>query len=179
VELFADIGDPESNVVLKATDRMAILQAFLKSGTPIDRVAFFQDILKQTASASQLSELIPTLLEEQKRELKVRLQQATAICFVFDGTCPLGEAMIILARYVTKDFIIKQESVRCKTIAKSMTSREITSTIGETIITEYELQPRVVIGFARDRATTNNVAVSELKSMLFRNAFDVCCFSQL
>lgn len=50
--------------------------------------------------------------------------QGKKVSIIFDGTTRLGEALVVVVRFID-DFQIKQHLVRFLTLAKSMTGEEI------------------------------------------------------
>ena len=180
-ELLASDGDVDSNTIRKRVRRIEILRSFLKSGTPVERIRHFEEILCEgqpaTCSPSHMLELIPVLHQQQVKLAKEELSRASCFTLTFDGTCRLGEAFCMVARFVNDAFEIRQLFLKFVTVTKSMTGKEIAALITKTLMTEFQVQPEKVIAFARDRASSNNVAVTTVTDLLFSKALDIGCFA--
>ena len=76
--------------------RIKVVQAFLKSGTLLNRLEFFRDIFEEAgmslSSSCNIHQLIPFTLEEELKSKDVGI--------IFDGTTREGEALVVLVRFV-------------------------------------------------------------------------------
>ena len=112
--------------------------------------------------------------EEQKR-IKNEIE-GRDLSIVFDGTTRLGEAVVILVRYVTEDMEIQQRLLRVQMIAKSMTGEELARELISVLSINYSVSPNTPLSAMRDRASVNNVALRTLK-VVYPLVVDVGCFS--
>lgn len=94
---------------------------------------------------------------------------------MFDGTTRLGEAVVILVRYVTEGMKIQQRLLRVQMIAKSMTGEELARELITVLSINYSVSPTSLLAAMRDRASVNNVALRTLK-VVYPLVVDVGCF---
>ena len=82
--------------------RIKVVTAFLRAGTPLNKLTCFRNILEENAlrltDRSHMANL-PFILKEEQDRIKQEIA-GRDVSVVFDGTTRLGEAMVILIRYV-------------------------------------------------------------------------------
>ena len=78
---------------------------------------------------------------------------------IFDGTTHVCEAFVVVLRYVTQNWIIKQEVCRMMLLAKSLTGEEVARQLIASLSTELSIPQHLVVSTMRDRALVNDVAV--------------------
>ena len=65
------------------------MQAFLKSGTPLNRMKYFRDLFEETGfpltSSTHMSQLIPFVLEEEYKSISKEIL-GKELSIIFDGT---------------------------------------------------------------------------------------------
>ena len=88
----------------------------------------------------------------------------------------LGEALIIIVRYITKEWKLEQQLVRLQMLAKSLTGEELAQELISVLSVTYSIVPTLVVAAMRDRSSVNNVAIRTLK-VVYPNLIDVGCFS--
>ncbi len=66
-------------------------------------------------------ELIPVLHQQQVELAKAELSRASCFSITFDGTCRLGEAFCMVARFVNDAYEIRQLLIKFVSITKFMT----------------------------------------------------------
>ena len=94
-----------------------------------------------------MSDLVPFILGELKQTLKGEIQ-GKRVSVVFDGTTRLGEAFVhfvVVLRFVDS-FVIKQQLVCFRTLAKSMTGEEIARELISVLSAGYGITSDRVIG---------------------------------
>lgn len=83
--------------------REKVVQAFLKSGTTLNRIEFFRDIFEEAGftltSSSNMCQLIPFVLKEEYKTIMKELL-GKEVSLIFDGTTRDGEALAVLAQFV-------------------------------------------------------------------------------
>ncbi len=122
-----------------------------------------------------MSDLIPFVHSDEKQKVKHELKD-NKVSVIFDGTSRLGEAMVIVLRFVDS-FVIKQRLVRFKTLAKSMTGSEIARKLISALTVDYGITTdRLLAGMRDMRASVNGVAMRTLK-VVFPDLLDIGCFS--
>ena len=62
-----------------------------------------------------------------------------AISVISDGTTRLGEAVVILSRYVTDDWEIKQRLVRMQTVSKAVSAQQLAQLLNECLSLRYNV----------------------------------------
>ena len=77
---------------------------------PLNKVILFRDVLEENAfrltDRSHMSNLIPFIWKEEEKRIKNEIE-GRDLSIVFDGTTRLGEAVVILVRYVTEGMEIQ------------------------------------------------------------------------
>ncbi len=86
------------------------------------------------------------------------------------------EALVIVVRYLTDDWVLKQAVCRLMLLAKSVTGEELARQIISVISTEMSISSDLVVGAMHDRASVNNVAMRTVK-VIYQNLLNVGCFS--
>ena len=95
---------------------------------------------------------------------------------IYDGTSRLGEALVILVRFVTGDWRIEQCLIRMQLLAKSLAGEEIARELVSVLQAQYGISVGGLPAAMHDRASTNTVAMSTVK-VLYPDILDVGCFS--
>ena len=89
--------------------RVKVVQAFLKSGTPLNRMKYFRDLFEEEGfpltSSTHMSQLIPFVLEKEYKSISKEIL-GKELSIIFDGTTRDGEALAVLARFV-QDWEVK------------------------------------------------------------------------
>ena len=160
--------------------RVKVLRTFLKAGVPINKIDNFRDLLEENAfrlaGRKPMSDLIPFVLSEEKRQLKAEID-GLPVAVIFDGTSRLGEALAIILRFVDRSSLkIHQRLVRMQLLAKSLTGEEVARELLSVLSTEYGVASSNLLAVMRDRASVNSVAVRTLK-VLYPDLLDIGCFS--
>lgn len=106
-------------------------------------------------------------MEENCREISGK-----PVSIIFDGTSRLGEALVIVLRFLD-NWEIKQRLVQ---LVRSMTGEELAREILGVCCREYNLSTEQVLAAMRDQASVNNVAIRHIKVM-FPNLLDIGCYS--
>ena len=97
------------------------------------------------------------------------------VSIIFDGTSRLGEALVIVLRFLD-NWEIKQRLVQLQILVKSITGEELAREILGVLCREFKLSTEQVLAAMRDRASVNNVAIRHIKVM-FPNLLDIGCYS--
>ena len=110
------------------------------------------------SASTNLRQLIPFVLENEINQLKKRIS-GRHVGIIFDGTTHVCEAFVVLLRYVTQNWIIKQEVCRMMLLAKSLTGEEVARQLIASLSTQLSIPQHLVVSTMRDRASVNDVAV--------------------
>ena len=136
-----------------------VVSAFLRAGVPLSKLQSFKELLEEgryrLTDRRSLFDLVP----KREREDIAAGIAGRNISIIFDGTCYLGEALCIVARYVTDDLSIEQRLIALKMLQKSLTGEEIARELISTLSVEYHVTPTALLACMRDTAATNNVAL--------------------
>ncbi len=159
--------------------RIRVLTAMLKSGTAISKIDHFRELLEENAlaltSTPNMRQLLPFVLGRESDRVKAAIR-GRPISIIFDGTTHVCEALVIVVRYLTDEWVIKQDVCRLMLLAKSMTGEEVARQIISCISTEMGISSDLVIGAMHDRASVNQVAMRTAK-VIYQNILDIGCFS--
>ena len=138
----------------------------LQAAVPLAKLDTFREILKENAyrlsDRRHMSDLVPFILSQERADVK-REVSGRPLSVIFDGTTRLGEALVIVVRFVDDEFVIQQRLVRLQLLAKSMTGEEIARELINCLSVEYSVRADLVLATMHDRAASNNVAIRTLK----------------
>ena len=108
--------------------RVKVVRTFLRAGVPLNKIADFRELLEESASRltdrRHMSDLVPFVLTQERAVIKEEIG-GKPLSIIFDGTCRLGEAMTIVARFISPDWSIQQRLIRFQLRAKSLAGEEI------------------------------------------------------
>ena len=82
---------------------------------------------------------------------------------IFYGTTHVCEAFVVVLRYLTDDWELKQCVGRLKLLAKTMTEEEIAQQVIVILSTEFGISSNLIVAAMRDRASVNDVAMRTIK----------------
>ena len=85
----------------------------------------------------------------------------------------MGEALVIVVRFIDEDWKVQQRLLRLQLIAESMSGDEVARELITALSTQYRVAPSRAM---RNRASENGAAMSTLK-IVYPNVLDVSCFS--
>ena len=155
--------------------RVKVVTTFLKAGVPLGKVrGLLEEHAYSLSDRRGMSDLIPFIQCEEQQQIKAELQGKN-VSVIFDGTTCLGEALLIVLRFVD-DFVIKQRLVRFLTLTKSLTGEEIARELINVLSVEYSISSERVLASLRDRASTNGVAMRTIQ-VVYPNMIDIGCYS--
>ena len=156
-----------------------VLTAFLCAAIPLGKVDCFRQVLEENAlrltDRSHLANLVPFVHQEQHTRLKEEMRDKQ-VSVIFDGTTRLGEAMVVVLRFISKDWELQQRLVRLHMLAKSMTGEEIARVLISTLSVLYSIPSNCLLAAMKDRASVNGVAMRTLQ-IVYPMAVDIGCFS--
>lgn len=116
---------------------------------------------------------IPLVLSGERKKLKSEVR-GKDVSLIFDGTSRLGEALAIILRFVSDEWVLEQRLVQLQLLVKAMTGEELARELINTLAIEYGISSNRLLHVAvmRDRASVNTVAVQTMK-VLFPKMLDV------
>ena len=155
------------------------MTAMLKAGVPLSKVDLFRDLLEEHGyalmSSTNLRQLIPLIHQEELSRIKQEILNQP-LSSIFDGTTHVCEAFVVVLRYLTDDWELKQFVGQLKLLAKTMTGEEISQQIIVILSTEFGISSNLIVAAMRDRASVNDVAMKTIK-VVYNELLDVGCFS--
>jgi hypothetical protein len=161
--------------------RMRVVQTFLVSGTPINRLKFFRPLIERSGvSLSHESNLMSTyvpMIEANEFQLVKSEIHDQYVCIAFDGTSRLGEAMNIVGRFCSQDFCIENRLLRFKTTRQHVKAPQLAQLITQTLCTELGFRLDMLVGLSRDSVGVNGAACRLLMQSTFTCAVDMMCIS--
>ena len=164
-----------------------MVQHFMMAGLAFTHMDTLRPVLENPGvtltNSSHMRSYIPHVRAIEIAKLKEEIE-GQFLSIVFDGTTRIGEIVAIVARWCDDSFVLRHRSLATPTLATHangvtlgrLVLSKLTTTFEVPIIArEDENCPRVV-GFIRDSASVNGVAVDMLKHN-FGLAIDVLCIS--
>lgn len=138
------------------------MQAFRKSGTPLNRMKYFRDLFEEAGfpltSSTHMSQLVPFVLEEEYKSISKEIL-GKELPIIFDGTTRDGEALAVLARFV-QDWEVKIRLVRFQRVKSSVNSEKLARIITEVLHRKLNVpQGCVLAATSQHQGVTNGVCV--------------------
>ena len=160
--------------------RYRVVEAMLHAGIPISKVDDLRALLERCNNSltghEHLKVFIPKIETREHEKLMSELK-GQLVTIIFDGTTRLGEALVILARWIPADFSrVEQRLTALRTTFKHTTGDELSKLIMQVLLTTLKIDPSDVVGGARDSCSTNAVAMRAIKALL-TNLEDFMCIS--
>lgn len=169
--------------------RLQVVQGFLAAGVPIAKIDPLRHLLESNnhrlTTRSNLSQIVPVVLQEEIRLVKDELRQpgtpaegpyqARELSLIFDGSTRLGEAIVIIARYVDDNWKVQQRLVRLEVVATSVTGEHLAQVLHASL-TDFTIHGPRLLGCTRDGASVNTAALERLR-IFFPQMFDIICVS--
>ena len=157
---------------------LKVVTTFLKAGVPLMKIDQLRGLLEEHAYSLSdrrgMSDLIPFIQSEEKQKIKAELQ-GKKVSLIFDGTTRLGEALVVILRFVD-NFVIKQRLVRFLTLTKSLAGEEIARELINVLSVEYGIASERVLASMRDQASANGVAMRTIQ-IVYPNMIIIGCYS--
>ena len=105
-----------------------VVETFLRAAIPLRKLKHFRYILEQNAyrlsDRCHMSDLIPFVLKQEQDMIKKEIT-GKHVSVSFDGTTHLGEALVVVIHYVSKQWTLEQCLIRLQLLAKSLKGQEI------------------------------------------------------
>jgi hAT family C-terminal dimerisation region len=170
-------GHTEEQTIVFRTD---FLRACLDAGVPLAKMDSFRPFLDQyckfsSTAATHLSKYVPVLLKSECTILRAALK-GQHVLVIFDGTTTVGEIFAIILRWCESDYTVKQKLVHVGIYKSSFEHSQLVQVLTSVLCTSYGIPLENVIGFLRDRASVNTLAVSVMRNS-FGKAKDLSCLS--
>ena len=108
--------------------RVKVMKTFLQAGVPVAKLDVFREILEENGyrlcTQRYLFDLIPFILNEHLAEIKSEID-GKFVGVIFDGTTHTCEALAVVIRFISDDFVIQQRLIGIQLLAKSLSGEEI------------------------------------------------------
>lgn len=162
--------------------RYTVTEAFLASGTPLERIPFFKELLegggkRSLTDESHMREYIPKIESRELNKLKEELTEATFFSVAFDGTSRLGEAINVVGRYCTQEFELKTRLLRFIMTKLHTDHKKLAAIISRILCVEYGMDPEHLVCLSRDSVSANGAACALLTSNPFIRADSMLCIA--
>ena len=160
--------------------RYELVVALLKAGIPLLKVDILRPFLEKyghrLTSRNDLAEFIPMIRQREVDLVKSEVAANSAFSVIFDGSTRLGEALVIVVRYIDKDWNIQQRLLKLEVLAKSMNAEELAQRLIQFLAVEYGIQPNQLLAAMRDGASVNEAGLRQVM-FFFPNILNVISFS--
>ena len=138
--------------------------AYLCAGVPLDNLVYFRELLEENVfclvDKRYLLDLVTLILKEERACKRLEIADKL-VSVIFDGTSCLGEAMVVMLRFL-HDWKITQSLVHVKFLAKIMTGEEVARQVINVLSITLGRGSELLIAAMRDSATINSVALRTL-----------------
>ena len=160
--------------------RYRVVEAMLSAGIPLAKVDQLRPLLERadrSLTGSQHLRVFIPKIEEREIELLKKEVKGQRVTVIFDGTTRLGEAIVILLRWIPASFDhVEQRLVAFRTAFAHTSGVELAQLINAVLFTTLGLRHKDIVGDARDSCATNGVALRTLKALL-THMQDFMCIS--
>ena len=150
--------------------RYRVVESMLANGVAINKVDGLRPLLERAnnslTASTHLKVYIPKI---ETREVEQLIQEISGqrVSIIFDGTTRLGEALVILVRWIPADFSrVMQRLVAFRTTSTHCSGVQLAQLIMQVLLTTLKVQPNDVVGGSRDSCSTNGVAMRTIKAVL-------------
>ena len=86
--------------------------------------------------------------------------------------------LVVLIRFVYKNFDICQRLIRVHVLAKSLSGQQIAREVNTALSTDLQYPAERVISAVRDGASVNEAAIRMLKAILYPNTTSIICVAR-
>ena len=127
--------------------------------------------------STHLAQYTPFVLETEKERIGKEIKEAEFVSTIFDGSTQQGEALVVLIRFISPEFEIKQFLGRFHILSKSLTGEQLAREIITTLSTDLRLPERKVIAAIQDGASVNGAALNRVRTIMYPQMVDIICSS--
>ena len=161
--------------------RMEVVTSLLQAVISLAKADQLRPLLEEGSErltyCTHLASYIPFNAENEKALIKEELNDFPYISVIFDGSIYLGEALVVLVRFVNDKFAICQRLVRVHVLAKSLKGQELAREVISVLSKELQYPSDKVIAVTRYGAAVNGAACNLLKDVTYRKLVDLICIS--
>ena len=98
-----------------------------------------------------MQDYVPFILKEEETHIHSEID-GQQLSVIFDGTSRLGEALVVVLRFVNRDWSVQQRLVRMQMLSKSLAVEEIARELINVLSITYSIRPINLQAAMRDRA---------------------------
>ena len=96
--------------------RFDLVEVFLSAGIPLSKIDHLRSFLEKyghrLTAHGHLSQMIPSIIEKEKETLKTELSLVDGCSVIFNGSTRLGEALVIVVRFVGDEWNVQRRLIR-------------------------------------------------------------------
>lgn len=145
---------------------------------PLAKLKYFRELLEKGANrltdTRHMLDMVPFILSQERDQVKEVEGQCLSV--IFDGTSRLGEALVVVLRFIDDDFKIQQCLVRMMFLMKSLTGEETARELINVLSVLFSIPPHFLLAAMRDGASVNSVAMRTVK-IVYPSVIDIGCVS--
>ena len=160
--------------------RFEVVESALSGGLALAKLDALRPVLEKyghrLTSCPHMYQIIPAVLEKEKSKLKEELKDVKQASSIFDGKARLGEALVIIIRYVQENFVPTQRLICLEILAKAMKGEELAQKLLTCLAVEYNFGSSAIVGGMRDGTSVKGAVLRQLL-FFYPKLFDVVCFS--
>ena len=142
--------------------RFLVVQSFLAAGIPLAKVDDLRGLLERyghpLTAVTNLRQLVPKVEAREMSRLLGELE-GQYLSMAFDGTTRLGEAINVVGRYCSPDFMIHRRLLRFLTLAEHADAAAISGVIVNLVVGQLHIPLDRVVAWLHDSAAVNGAAV--------------------
>ena len=161
--------------------RVQVVEDFLKAGVSLYTIDKLRDLLERGGNrltdSSHLRQHIPLILKQETERLKEEIATRD-LGLIFDGSTRLGEAIVIIVRFVSDNWSIVQRHIRLDICAKSVNAQDLAHVLNDCLSVDYQVQGNSLLATMKDGASVNQAALNHIK-FVFPKMLSVVYFSTL
>ena len=124
---------------------------------------------------SHLRQHIPFILKQETEQLKEEIATRD-LGLIFDGSTRLGEAIVIIVRFVSDNWSIVQRLIRRGICAKSVNAQDLAHVLNDCLSVDYQVRGNFLLATMKDGASVNQAALNHIK-FVFPKMLSVVFFS--
>ena len=161
--------------------RIEVVTSLLQAGISLAKADQLRPLLEEGSvrltHCTHLASYIPFIAENEKALIKEELNDFPYISVIFDGSTYLGEALVVLVRFVNDKFEICQRLVRVHVLAKSLKGQDLAREVISVLSKELQYPSDKVIDVTRNGEALNGAACNILKDVMYPKLVDLICIS--
>ena len=162
--------------------RVQVVKDFLKAGVPLYKIDKLRNLLERGGNrltdSSHLRQHIPLILKQETERLKEEIATRD-LGLIFDGSTRLGEAIVIIVRFVSDNWSIVQRLLRLdiwSICAKTVNAQDLVHVLNDCLSVDYQVRGNSLLATMKDGASVNEAALKHIKVVLPK-MLSVVCFS--